>query len=72
MGEKFCQYAFDFWILFIDLCDLTKTTWKAIATALTESLKKHKIDIADCRGQAYDMKSSMSSSKTGVQPEIAK
>ena len=32
----------------IDLCDLTRTTEKAIATALTESLKKHKIDIANC------------------------
>ena len=28
----------------IDLCDLTRTTGKATATALTESLKKHKID----------------------------
>ena len=32
----------------IDLCYLTRTTGKAIATALTESLKKHKIDIANC------------------------
>lgn len=56
----------------IDLCDLTRTTGKAIATALTESLKKHKIDIANCRGQAYDTTSSMSSSKKGVQAEIAK
>lgn len=56
----------------IDLCDLTRTTGNAIATALTESLKKHKIDIANCRGQAYDTTSSMSSSKRGVQAEIAK
>ena len=55
----------------IDLCDLTRTTGKAIATALTESLKKHKIDIANCRGQAYDTTSSMSSSKRGVQAEIS-
>ena len=84
MGEKFCQCAFDFWILLrihaepikrevlIDLCDLTRTTGKAIATAFTESLKKHKNDIANCRGQAYDTTSSMSSSKKGVQAEIAK
>ena len=56
----------------IDLCDLTRTTGKAIATTLTESLKKHKIDITNCRGQAYDTTSSMSSSKKGVQAEIAK
>ncbi|KAK2558879.1 Zinc finger MYM-type protein 1, partial [Acropora cervicornis] len=56
----------------IDLCDLTRTTGKAIATRLTESLKKHKIDIANCRGQAYDTTSSMSSSKKGVEAEIAK
>ena len=56
----------------IDLCDLTRTTGKAIATAITESLKKHKIDIANCRGEAYDTTSSMSSSKKGAQAEIAK
>ena len=32
----------------INLCDLTGTTGKAIATALTESLNKHKIDIPNC------------------------
>ena len=47
----------------IDLCDLTRTTGKVIATALKESLKKHKIDIGNCRGQAYDTTSSMSSGK---------
>ena len=57
--------------MLIDLCDLTRTTGKAIATALTESLEKHKIDIANCRGQAYGTTSSMSSSKKGVQAEIA-
>ena len=58
----------------VDLCDLTRTTGKAIniATALTESLKKHKIDIANCRGQAYDTTSSMSSRTKGVQAEITK
>ena len=56
----------------LDLCDLTRTTGKAIATPLTESLKKHKIDIANCRGQAYDTASSMSSTKMGVQAEITK
>ena len=56
----------------IDFCDLKRTTGMAIATALTESLKKHKIDIANCRGQAYDTTSSMSSRKNGAQAEIAK
>ena len=45
--------------MLIDLCDLTG------------SLKKHKIDIANCRGQTYDTTSSMSSSKKDVQAEIA-
>ena len=34
-------------VVLIHLCDLTRTTVKAIATALTESLKKHNIDIAN-------------------------
>ena len=58
--------------LLIDLCELLRTTGNAIATALTQSLKKDKVDIANCRGQDNDTTSSMSSSKKGVQAEIAK
>lgn len=54
----------------IDLCDLTRTTGKSIATALLQSLNEHSINITDCRGQSYDTTSSMSSSSKGVQAAI--
>lgn len=56
----------------VDQCDLHRTTGKVIATALLERLNKHSINITDCRGQAYDTTSSMSSSNKGVQTEISK
>lgn len=56
----------------IDLRDLHRATGKVIASALLESLEKHSISITDCRGQAYDTTSSMSSSNKGVQAEIAR
>lgn len=56
----------------IDLCDLSRTTGAAIASAICESLKRHAIDITQCRGQAYDTTTSMSSDKKGVQGEISK
>ena len=56
----------------IDLCDLERSTGQAIAKAIEESLERHKINIADCKGQAYDTTASMSSDKKGVQAEICK
>ena len=56
----------------IDMCNLTRTTGSAIATVIRNSLKKHAIDIRNCRGQAYDTTASMSSDKKRVQAELAK
>lgn len=56
----------------LDLCDLPRTTGSVIATTIRDSLERQKIDIANCRGQAYDTTASMSSNKKGVQAEIAK
>ena len=36
-----------------DICDLPCSTGEAIANVIRETLKKHKINIADCKGQAY-------------------
>ena len=54
-----------------DLCDLPRTTGSVIAATIRESLERQKVDIANCRGQAYDTTASMSSNKKGVQEEIA-
>lgn len=56
----------------IDMCDLTRTTRSAIATAIRNSFQKRAIDIRNCRGQVYDTTASMSSDKEGVQAELAK
>ena len=56
----------------LDLCDLPRTTGSVIAATIRESLERQKVDIANCRGQAYDTTASMSSNKKGVQAEIAK
>jgi len=56
----------------IDLCPLKRTTGSHIAEAIRECLKKHKISLDLCRGQAYDTTASMSSDKKGVQAEIGK
>jgi hypothetical protein len=56
----------------IDLCDLQRTTGAAIAISIRDSLQRHGINLANCRGQAYDTTASMSSNKKGVQAEIAK
>ena len=53
------------------MCDLTRTTGSAIATAIRNSLQKHAIDIRNCRGQAYDTTASMISDKKGFQVEPA-
>ena len=55
----------------IDMCDLPRTTGLAIATAVRNSLQKHKIDIKNCRGQAYDTTASVRSDRKRVQAEIA-
>ena len=56
----------------LDLCDLPRTTGSVIAATIRESLERQKVEIANCRGQAYDTTASMSSNKKGVQAEIAK
>ena len=56
----------------IDLCDLQRTTGAAIAISIRDSLQRHGINLANCRGQAYDTTASMSSNKKGVQAEIAR
>ena len=55
-----------------DICDLPRSTGEAIANVIRETLKKHKINIADCKGRAYDTTASMSSDKKCVQAEIMK
>lgn len=60
-----CQYASECLILF-------PTPGSAIATTIWKSLNKHKINIANSRGQSYDTTASMSSDKKGVQAEIGK
>ena len=56
----------------IDMCDLRRITGEAIATAIRDSLERQGINLANCRGQAYDTTASMSSDKKGVQAEIGK
>ena len=56
----------------LDICDLPSSTGEAIANVIRKTLKKHKINIADCKGQANDTTASMSSDKKGVQAEIMK
>ena len=56
----------------LDICPLQRTTGKAIATVIQDSLAKIEIDLTNCRGQAYDTTASMSSDKKEVHAEIAK
>lgn len=56
----------------VDISDLQRKTGKMIADAICESFGKHKIKISDCKAQAYDNTSSMTSEKTGVYGEIRK
>ena len=56
----------------LDICPLQRTTGKAIATAIQDSLAKNESDLTNCRGQAYDTTTSMCSDKKGVHTEIAK
>ena len=52
--------------------DLDRITGEAIALTVQKSLNELKINLADCRGQAYDTTRSMSSDKKGVQAHIQK
>jgi hypothetical protein len=54
------------------MCNLSRTTGNAIATAILESLNKHSIDVGNCLGQSYDTTSSMSSNNKGVHAQISK
>ena len=56
----------------IDICDLDRKTGKLIAEAIAKSFSNHKIDISNCKAQAYDNRSSMTSEETGVNAEIRK
>ena len=53
----------------VDFCFLTRITGESIAVKVIEN---HQINIKNCRGQAYDTTSSMSSPHTGVQSHIKK
>ena len=52
--------------------DLDRITGEAIALTIQKSLNELKINLADCRGQAYNTTGSMSSDKKGVQAHIQK
>ena len=52
--------------------DLDRITGEAIALTIQKSLNELKINLADCRGQAYDTTGSTSSDKKGVQAHIQK
>ena len=54
----------------LDFSFLTRITGESIAESILKVLHNHKIDVINCRGQAYDTTSSMSSSRTGVQTRI--
>ncbi|XP_062501846.1 uncharacterized protein LOC134178950 [Corticium candelabrum] len=54
----------------LDFAFLQRITGESIAQGILCVLEKHKIDIRNCRGQAYDTTSSMSSSSVGVQAHI--
>ena len=56
----------------LDFHFLERITGKSIAEGILKVLESHKIDIHNCRGQAYDTTASMSSSKCGVQAHIKK
>ena len=56
--------------VFLDFAFLQRITGESIAQGILCVLEKHKIDIRNCRGQAYDTASSMSSSSVGVQARI--
>ena len=46
-------------------------TGKKLASAMVGRLESWDLNIANCRGQAYDGAANMSSSRTGVQARIA-
>jgi len=54
----------------LDFCFLQRITGRSIADNILQVLQTHKIDIKNCRGQAYDTTASMSSSNAGVQAHI--
>ena len=56
----------------VDFCFLTRITGESIAENILKVLENHQINIKNCRGQASDTTSSMSSPRTGVQSHIKK
>lgn len=55
---------------FIDFVEMQGKSSKDIATLIMEKLKRDKIDIQNCRGQAYDNAAVMAGHYTGVQMRI--
>ena len=56
----------------LDFRFLERITGQSIAENILQVLEMHKIDIENCRGQAYDTTASMSSFGAGVQAHIKK
>ena len=57
----------------VDFCFLTRITGESIAeNNILKVLENHQINIKNCRGQAYDTSSSMSSPRTRVHSHIKK
>ena len=55
---------------FLEFLDCKKKTGEAIAQLILDTLTKHNIPIADCRGQGYDNGSNMSGSYKGAEAHI--
>ena len=56
----------------LDFHFLERITGEYIATSILAVLNKHKIEVKNCKGQAYDTTASMSSPSAGVQAYIKK
>ena len=54
----------------LDFYFLERIMGQAIAKDILDVLETHAIDVKNCRAQAYDTTTSMSSSRTGVQSHI--
>ncbi|XP_011170616.3 zinc finger MYM-type protein 1-like [Solenopsis invicta] len=55
---------------FLEFADSNKKTEKAIAELIQDTLRKHQIPFAECRGQGYDNGSNMNGQYKGAQREI--
>ena len=57
--------------LILDFITVDRVTGEKLASAMVGHLESWDLNIANCRGQAYDGAANMSSSRTGVQARIA-